>query len=76
MALIVTGIGVTAFTLFHMLFKLRTPKKGNDHATTNGTPSLLTSDEQDTELQKDDTVPNSKIYHFLRMPLLYQTSLL
>ncbi|XP_073957316.1 major facilitator superfamily domain-containing protein 12-like isoform X3 [Choristoneura fumiferana] len=76
-ALIVTGIGVTAFTLFHMLFKLRIPnKKGNDHTITNGTPSLLTCDEQDTELQKDELVPNSKIYHFLRMPLLYQTSLL
>ncbi|XP_063375639.1 major facilitator superfamily domain-containing protein 12-like [Cydia amplana] len=77
-ALIITGIGVTVFTLFHVLFKLRPlkPSKSNGHAITNGSSALLTKEEHDTEQQSGQTDTKSKIYHFLRMPLLYQTSLL
>ncbi|XP_063822171.1 major facilitator superfamily domain-containing protein 12-like isoform X2 [Ostrinia nubilalis] len=71
-SLIISSIGIAAFTFFHLLFKLRGNKesKTNGHAT-NGTTTLMTAAEEDTA-----TAGKSKIMHFLQMPLLYQTSLL
>ncbi|KAJ2947918.1 hypothetical protein O0L34_g9709 [Tuta absoluta] len=68
-SLIISGIGVTSFIMFHIFFKLRPSKdiKTNGHAEHNGS-SLLTAESQ--------VSGRSKIMHFLTMPLLYHTSLL
>lgn len=76
MSLIISGIGVTAFSIFHMLFRLRPQKehKANGHTTGNGT-SALVSELEGGQGEAIKAV-KSKIIHFLQMPLLYQTSLL
>ncbi|XP_041975676.1 major facilitator superfamily domain-containing protein 12-like [Aricia agestis] len=68
-SLIISGIGVASYVIFHVLFKLNPPKetkqkKQNGHTAEKG----------DNISQIVTT--KSKIMHFLQMPLLYQTSLL
>ncbi|KAL0851126.1 hypothetical protein ABMA28_006992 [Loxostege sticticalis] len=73
-SLIISSVGITAFTFFHILFKLRGSKdpKANGH-TSNGTTTLMAAAEEGETVTK---AAKSKIMHFLQMPLLYQTSLL
>ncbi|XP_050681348.1 major facilitator superfamily domain-containing protein 12-like isoform X2 [Leptidea sinapis] len=69
-SLIISGIGIISITLFHVLFKLRL------RTEQNGIKTKL-SPESDTETGEGILKETkSKIMHFLRMPLLYQTSLL
>ncbi|XP_031768909.2 major facilitator superfamily domain-containing protein 12-like isoform X2 [Galleria mellonella] len=72
-SLIISGIGIASFCLFHMLFKMRTSRdlKSNGHTVNNGTSSLKIENSESVRL-----VTKSRIIHFLQMPLLYQTSLL
>ncbi|XP_049876892.1 major facilitator superfamily domain-containing protein 12-like isoform X2 [Pectinophora gossypiella] len=72
-SLIISGVGITSYVLFHIFFKLRPSKevKFNGNAMANGSSNLIS---EDTEHAKPTA--KSKIMHFLRMPLLYQTSLL
>ncbi|XP_030036252.1 major facilitator superfamily domain-containing protein 12 isoform X2 [Manduca sexta] len=74
-SLIISGIGVVTFTIFHIFFKLRSPndnKLNGLPAAVNSTASLHTNEEGESL----KVVAKSKIMYFLRMPLLYQTSLL
>ncbi|CAH0405343.1 unnamed protein product [Chilo suppressalis] len=70
-SIIISSIGILSYTLFHMFFKLTSREiKANGHCVTNGTTTLVKEDAE-TPL-----VTKSKIMHFVRMPLLYQASLL
>ncbi|CAH1639755.1 unnamed protein product [Spodoptera littoralis] len=75
-SLIISGIGIVSFLVFQIFFKLKPKKeeKANGHAVNNGqngiTPSVQNEETGTLEVAK------SKIMYFLRMPLLYQTSLL
>ncbi|CAH2050469.1 unnamed protein product, partial [Iphiclides podalirius] len=71
-SLIITGIGISTFVVFHVFFKNRllTNYKNANEISTNGK-------HQNIEHGAPSKLPvTSKILHFLRMPLLYQTSLL
>ncbi|KAI5640604.1 MFS/sugar transport protein domain-containing protein [Phthorimaea operculella] len=72
-SLIISGIGVTSYIMFHIFFKLRHSKdiKTNGYSEQNGSSSLVTAESQDIKV-----TGRSKIMHFLTMPLLYHTSLL
>ncbi|XP_047024303.1 major facilitator superfamily domain-containing protein 12-like isoform X1 [Helicoverpa zea] len=71
-SLIISSIGILSFLLFQIFFKLKSKKeaKANGHAVNNGTATLPNEENGTLEVAK------SKIMYFLRMPLLYQTSLL
>ncbi|KAM3967907.1 major facilitator superfamily domain-containing protein 12-like [Aphomia sociella] len=71
-SLIISGLGIASFSLFHIFFKLRISMetKSNGHNINNGT-SLIAENGEPVIV-----VPKSRIIHFLKMPLLYQTSLL
>lgn len=73
MSLIITGLGIISALFFHLLFRLKV--KYNERITNgvvneNGTVILEKANGHSKSQVK------SKIMHFLRMPLLYQTSLL
>jgi hypothetical protein len=70
-SLIISSIGVTSFTLFHIFFKLNVShdNKANGHSANSGT-ALVKEDGEASVHAK------SKIMHFLQKPLLYQASLL
>ncbi|CAG4989927.1 unnamed protein product [Colias eurytheme] len=65
-SLIISIIGVMCVTLFHTFFKLKSNNDRNKIIKT------------ETEVGEEDLIKTtkSKIIYFLRMPLLYQTSLL
>lgn len=67
MSVIISGIGATSFVMFHIYFKLN--NKGN--IIPNETSAIKNEENVPVELDSQ-----SKIMHFLKMPLLYQTSLL
>ncbi|CAH0766591.1 unnamed protein product [Diatraea saccharalis] len=70
-SLIISSLGILSYSLFHIFFKLNSTKssKTYDNGVANGSTSLV----KDTETS---SVTKSKIMHFVRMPLLYQASLL
>lgn len=71
-SLIITAIGITTFVAFHVTFKSRQMNIQNNanHITANGK-------HQNVDENHTFKLPvTSKILYFLRMPLLYQTSLL
>ncbi|XP_053620110.1 major facilitator superfamily domain-containing protein 12-like isoform X2 [Plodia interpunctella] len=73
-SLIISSIGIASYSLFHIIFRLRCKDtKSNGHQINNGTSSLLPVTEEGTT---PTLVSQLKIIHFLKMPLLYQTSLL
>ncbi|XP_047532965.1 major facilitator superfamily domain-containing protein 12-like isoform X1 [Vanessa atalanta] len=65
-SLIISGIGILSYIIFHAVFKLNPHKqpKSNGHAGEIGENEPL------------NFLAKSKIMHFLQMPLLYQTSCL
>ncbi|XP_026493670.1 major facilitator superfamily domain-containing protein 12-like isoform X1 [Vanessa tameamea] len=65
-SLIISGIGILSYIIFHVVFKLKPHKqpKSNGHAGESGENEPL------------NFLAKSKIMHFLQMPLLYQTSCL
>lgn len=75
-SVIITVIGIVSYTMFHIFFKLREPitetklRKSNN-IVNNGTHSFMNEEGKPLELPT-----KSKIMYFLKMPLLYQTSLL
>ncbi|CAB3240055.1 unnamed protein product [Arctia plantaginis] len=72
-SLIISGIGVLTYLIFQIFFKLKSTKeeKSNGHAINN--QSMTLDEEGNKQIVK---IAKSKIMYFLRMPLLYQTSLL
>ncbi|KAJ8736309.1 hypothetical protein PYW08_006965 [Mythimna loreyi] len=72
-SLIISGIGILSFLVFQIFFKLKSKKEekaSSGHPVSNG--SVQVQNEENGTLN----VAKSKIMYFLRMPLLYQTSLL
>lgn len=65
-ALIISGIGIVSFVIFHVFFKLKpaVEPKANGHVGDT------------SEIEPLRLSAKSKIMHFLQMPLLYQTSCL
>lgn len=73
-SMIISGIGITTSTLFHIFFRLRKQdKKQITNGLVNRNGSTLDKNDDDIE---NVIVKKSTIMHFLKMPLLYQTSLL
>ncbi|XP_011554733.3 major facilitator superfamily domain-containing protein 12 [Plutella xylostella] len=74
-SLIITTLGITAFILFHTFFRLRSSKeeKLNGQTNLNGSSALIANPEAG---DGKTLPPKTKIMHFLKMPLLYQASLL
>nr|XP_021206172.1 uncharacterized protein LOC101741261 isoform X1 [Bombyx mori] len=72
-SLIISGLGVISFMAFHLFFKLRREDKSGKGAPVvqNGNGTFVHQDNEAAKLPA-----KSKIMYFLRMPLLYQTSLL
>ncbi|XP_068626870.1 major facilitator superfamily domain-containing protein 12-like [Battus philenor] len=72
-SIIITCIGITTFTAFHVFFKNRSTITKRDiipEISSNGKNQNI-EDGESTHLPGA-----SQIFHFLQMPLLYQTSLL
>ncbi|XP_026319646.1 major facilitator superfamily domain-containing protein 12-like [Hyposmocoma kahamanoa] len=70
-AIIISAIGITSYTLFHIFFKLQPYKEHKANGHSNGSNALLNEESESMTFAR-----RSKIIYFLRMPLLYQTSLL
>ncbi|CAK1602094.1 unnamed protein product [Parnassius mnemosyne] len=68
-SLIITGIGITTFTIFHISFT-------NRLARIQTSSNEIFSNGKQQNFEEEDEAAASKILHFLQMPLLYQTSLL
>ncbi|KAJ8735604.1 hypothetical protein PYW07_007224 [Mythimna separata] len=72
-SLIISGIGILSFLVFQIFFKLK-PKK--EEKANSGHPVMSNGSVSVNEENGTLKVAKSKIIYFLRMPLLYQTSLL
>ncbi|CAD0194839.1 unnamed protein product [Chrysodeixis includens] len=73
-SLIISGIGILSFVLFQIFFKINfkaKEQKTNGHTVNNGNTQV-----GNEENGSAGANAKSKIMYFLRMPLLYQTSLL
>ncbi|XP_013176044.1 PREDICTED: uncharacterized symporter YjmB-like isoform X1 [Papilio xuthus] len=75
-SIIITCIGITTFTVFHIYFKNRSLKNRKDITASSG---IITSNGKQQNIEEGEPfqLPAvSQIFHFLQMPMLYQTSLL
>ncbi|XP_013194158.2 major facilitator superfamily domain-containing protein 12 [Amyelois transitella] len=72
-SMIISSIGIASYSLFHIIFKIRLKNaKTNGQTVNNGTTTSLLPEDGAEPI----VITQSKIMHFLKMPLLYQTSLL
>ncbi|KPJ07620.1 putative MFS-type transporter C19orf28 [Papilio machaon] len=72
-SIIITCIGITTFTVFHIYFKNRSMKNRKDITASNG---VNTSNGKQLNIEEGEPFQMpavSQIFHFLQMPMLYQT---